>query len=288
MIKKPARHLRKGQHEGLIDYTTFERIQERLNDKARAPARADIQEDFILRVLVACASCGHPLTASWSTSKTGKKHPYYECFKKGCSSRRKSIRRDVLEKDFEALVKALRPTEALFNVARAMFAKIWDYRIASAEAMARSVQSEAAKLEKQIGALVDRIVDATSDSVIKAYESRIRALEEKKASLLEQANFIRTPKKSFENAFRTPMAFLSNPWKLWDSGDLVQRRMLMKIAFSSHPRYCRENGFSNPDLSLPFKALMGSEMHKCEMAHPSGFEPETFAFGGQLLRLFIF
>ncbi|MEM7212953.1 MAG: hypothetical protein AAF479_13855, partial [Pseudomonadota bacterium] len=24
-----------------------------------------------------CADCGNPLTANWSKSKTGKRHPYY-------------------------------------------------------------------------------------------------------------------------------------------------------------------------------------------------------------------
>src|SRR5690606_4981663 len=95
--------LRKGHHEGLIDFATFERIQERLNDKAKTPARADIQADFPLRGAVACGRCGHPLTACWSTGKVGTKHAYYMCFKKGCERYRKSIRREQLEGAFAAL-----------------------------------------------------------------------------------------------------------------------------------------------------------------------------------------
>jgi site-specific DNA recombinase len=74
--------LRKGQHEGLISFETFERIQQRLKGGAYAAARADISADFPLRGSVACAHCNKPLTACWSTSRTGVKHPYYMCFAK--------------------------------------------------------------------------------------------------------------------------------------------------------------------------------------------------------------
>ncbi len=51
----------------------------------------------LLRAVQPLGDLGNPLTANWAKSKTGKKHPYYMCFKKGCDSYRKSIRRDALE-----------------------------------------------------------------------------------------------------------------------------------------------------------------------------------------------
>lgn len=63
--------LRKGRHEGLISFETFERIQKRLKEGARAPARSDIREEFPLRGIVACHCCGHPLTGYWARSRDG-------------------------------------------------------------------------------------------------------------------------------------------------------------------------------------------------------------------------
>ncbi|WIY52061.1 recombinase family protein [Devosia sp. YIM 151766] len=76
--------LRQGQHEGLISLATFQRIQERLNSKARIPIRPDISADFPLRGAVACGCCERPMTSCWSKSKTGVKHAYYLCVTKGC------------------------------------------------------------------------------------------------------------------------------------------------------------------------------------------------------------
>jgi hypothetical protein len=117
--------LRKAHHQGLISYETFEKIQTRLRDGARAPARKDINDDFPLRGFVACGDCDHPLTACWSTSKTGKKHPYYLCHNKGCASYRKSIPRDQIEAEFETILRELQPSENLFAIVKVMFKSAW-------------------------------------------------------------------------------------------------------------------------------------------------------------------
>ncbi|WP_394706198.1 zinc ribbon domain-containing protein [uncultured Cohaesibacter sp.] len=59
----------------MISLETFDQIQHRLKEGAKAPARKDINEDFSLRGFVVCGDCGHPLTACWSKSSTGKKYP---------------------------------------------------------------------------------------------------------------------------------------------------------------------------------------------------------------------
>ncbi len=71
--------LRKGHHEPIISLETYEAIQRKIKEGSRAPFRKDINADFPLRGFIACDDCGTPLTACWSTSKSGKKHPYYLC-----------------------------------------------------------------------------------------------------------------------------------------------------------------------------------------------------------------
>lgn len=117
----------------VVTYETFEKIQSRLREGARAPARKDINEDFPLRGFVQCGDCEKPLTACWSKSKTGKKHPYYMCFAKGCVSYRKSIPREKIEGEFETIVKSMQPTENLFSLAKVMFKDAWNQRLAQAQ-----------------------------------------------------------------------------------------------------------------------------------------------------------
>jgi len=68
--------LREGKHEGLIDFTTFEKIQEHIKGNAKAPARKDLNADFPLRGFITCECCGNGLTGAWSKGKY-KHYAYY-------------------------------------------------------------------------------------------------------------------------------------------------------------------------------------------------------------------
>jgi DNA invertase Pin-like site-specific DNA recombinase len=81
--------LTKAIHEPLISFSTYQKIQERLQEGAYLPTHKSISQDFPLRGAVVCGDCGNSLTANWSKSKTGKKHPYYICRTKGCAAIKK-------------------------------------------------------------------------------------------------------------------------------------------------------------------------------------------------------
>lgn len=128
--------LRPAQHQGLISFQTYQRIQDRLNGIGRAPKRKNLNEDFPLRGFVVCECCSSPLTACWSTG-TNSRYPYYLCPKRGCGHYGKSIRRDKIEGEFAELLRTVQPTEGLFKVARAMFEDLWNRRLVQVEGQAK-------------------------------------------------------------------------------------------------------------------------------------------------------
>lgn len=268
--------LRKGQHEALIDYRTYCRIQERLAGPVQAPARKDNREDFPLRGFVLCADCGTPLTACWSKSKTGRKHPYYLCPTKRCASSRKSIRREDLEGEFDEVLRRLQPTEKLFRIARAMFLDAWAQRAAQAAELAKGFEREAAEIERQIEKLLSRIVEATNSRVIGTYESRIAELERRKAVATERSASGGKPRHTWEESFEPALQFLSSPWDIWSSRRFDLRRLVLRLAFSERISYRRGEGFSNPKTSMPFKVLEALSGGESRVARPRRFELLTF------------
>lgn len=262
--------LREARHEGLISFSTYNKIQNWLKEVAYAPSRKDLSEDFPLRGFVKCADCEKPFTSCWSKSKTGAKHPYYMCFNKDCESYRKSIRRDDIEGAFSALLKTLRPAPALFSLVRAMLQDGWDLRLNQVDQVRAAIKQNVGKVEKQIDGLLDRIVEASNPKVISAYEKRIAALEHEKLALEEQRRNAGKPKHTFEEMFELAMSFLANPCKLWESDRIEHKRMVLRLTFSDRLGYCRKTGFSNPEFSLPFRALSTFCGGKKGMAHRSG------------------
>lgn len=76
----------------------------------------------------------------------------------------------------------------------------------NSEAMKKAL----AEIEKQVVQFLDRIVEAESAGLIKAYEDRIKALEAKKLELNEKIKACGRPLTPFDN----PPRFPQNPQKL--------------------------------------------------------------------------
>ena len=276
--------LRKGQHEGLISFATFQKIQERLTGTAKVPARKNLNEDFPLRGFITCGCCGTPLTACWSKGRY-RRYPYYLCPTRGCEMYGKSIRREKIEGEFEELLKSLEPTDDLYAIAQKMFAALWEQRLASGEVRSKSLKVEAQKLEKQVEQILDRIVEAESPTVITAYEKRVKALEMRKLEIDDAIANCGRPVRDYDETLRTALDFLGSPHKLWVSDRIEDKRAVLKLTFADRLGYVRNEGFRTAYPTLPFQVIQslnssqgGQNMVKNKMAHRGRFELPTPRF----------
>ena len=136
-------------------------------------------------------------------------------------------------------------------------------------------------IERKIEQLVARLVETDSRTIIDAYEAQLHKLQDQKNLLAEKAASGGRPKKSFEESFRTSFGFLSNPRILWDSGRIEQRRKLLRLLFGGRVKYSISKGLRTHETTTLFKALRTIFGGENGVAHPTGFEPVTFAFGGR-------
>ena len=269
--------LRKAVFEPIISFESYQRIQDRIAGRARAPVRKDLTADFPLRGFVLCDGCGKPLTACWSQGAT-KRYAYYYCVTKSCDSRSKSIRKEQLEGDFEELLAGAKPTRTLFDLAQAMFSDMWEHRAQRMVERTKEMKRQLSTLETQSEGLVDRIVETDNPRLIETYEKRLARLDKDKALLSEKIAKAKKPAKAFEESFRTAMRYLGNPHKLWDSERFEDKRLVLRLTFSDNLRYARNEGFRTSNLSLPFKLLRDFSVAKNGVARPARFERATAWF----------
>ncbi|MEM7526888.1 MAG: recombinase family protein [Pseudomonadota bacterium] len=267
-------HLHPAKHEPLISFETWQRVQARLEDIAHAPQRKDINQDFPLRGLIACACCGNKMTAAWSKGRS-RRYPYYVCQTKGCAMRNKSIRKEAAERAFESLLRQLRPMPALANLTLAMLRDIWEDRLAKAKGDERTIAREIKATDQKITALVERILATDSPNLITAYEGQLRKLEESRAALTDKQARASQPTTSLEAISRTALDFLLNHWKLWASGNFDHQRTVIRLAFTGPLPYCRETGYRTANLATPFRHI-SARSDGCErMVGGTGLEPVT-------------
>ncbi len=267
-------HLMPGHHEPIISMATYNRIQERLKGKAKAPIRKDIHLDFPLRGFVLCHCCQHPLTACWSQGRSSK-YAYYICRNKECADEGKSVKREVMEEQFEGILLDLRPSPEIYHLTRKVIHGCWEQTIQERDSIISGIRGELHQIERRVEQFLERIVDADSAVVVKAYAAQIKKLETRKVELAEKIAGFDHEGDDFETSFQTAFEFLGNPHKLWSSQDIFDKRLTLKLAFAKPLPYHRKEGFQTAALSLPFAVTAGLKGGKLSLVGDRGLEPPT-------------
>ncbi|MEO1703695.1 MAG: hypothetical protein AAFR71_16740 [Pseudomonadota bacterium] len=129
------------------------------------------------------------------------------------------------------------------------------------------------QLEQQKEQLLDRLVATNSESVIAAYENRIEEIDRKKIKIADQSRQTSKPNGTFKEIYRTAFAFLANPWNLWVSDRLEDKRAVAKLVFADTLIYKRNQGYRTAKTSNVFRLLEDFTVEKSEMVPPAGLEP---------------
>ncbi len=179
------------------------------------------------------------------------------CFTKGCESYRKSIRRDQLEGEFDDVLRALQPGNDFIAIATIMFKHAWKQQSDQLAAVMLDFKSQIKEIDKKIDALVERLVDASSDRVVSACAKKLDELEREKLILAEKMEEKPSKTGSFDELFELATMFLANPCNIYIFGDLMYRKMVLRMVFSERPTYCRKKT-SNPKNYLAVQGIRGN------------------------------
>jgi site-specific DNA recombinase len=265
---------RKGHHLPLISFETYLRIQERLQEKAKAPARKDLHRDFPLRGFVTCDYCRRSITASWSKGRSAR-YAYYPCCTKGCPERGKSIAKKKIEAEFEAILCGLQPTEETLNVTLSMLRSEWNNRERKAAEQRKFINSEITELDGRIEQIMEHICNTASQDMVVLYEKEIAKLNDRKLLLVEKSSKRGSQPADFDAIVRTVRGFLASPCNLWRSRDIEHQRLVLRLTFATKIAYSRSEGFRTAETTLPFKTLDSVAANKNTMVGAAGLEPAT-------------
>jgi len=142
--------------------------------------------------------------------------------------------RHKVEGGFEEILKSLDLSDSLSKIVRNMIVEAWTQRLVHVNEM-------------------------------KKVEKKIDEVEKEKLLAVEKMENGMAPKSTIEEILELCLRFLSSPWKIWDSGDLVLRKAVLGLTFSERLSNHREEGYRTPNYSLPFKVLGGIRTGNCEM-----------------------
>jgi len=267
---------RQGHHEPLIDLETYRKISEKLNGRRPIRTRKDMREDFPLRhTLVVCGSCERQLTASITTKKRKPDYKkfYYRCANTTCAEHTKSIPKDVIEGQFEAILHGIRPKPLVLKISEAMLYEQWEKRVANHVISEKKDAGEIARLQGEIKDLVKMAKRASSERVRLEYEKQIEDMAAQEEKLTEQNSPTKKRKIEFRTALRMVFDYLENPYDKWKTGDLSDKSLVMNLVFESVLFYDRGIGFRTAPLALPLRVFEHFAMSKLQGVEMGGIGP---------------
>lgn len=244
---------RVGHHQPLITLEVYDKNQIRLNKNARSFVRQDIREDFELRRLIDCADCLEKYTGAPSTGKMGKKYAYYKCKNKKCVRWGKSIATDIVHKDFEELLKQVKPCEEVVELAKVIFEDVWKDEMQNKGKIQASLVSRKNELEGELDALSVRIPKATSEIVIKQYEKQIEKVAMEIEDIEEKINTEYDYSVPNRTSLDQVMQVLKSPYEAWVSYDVSRKQRFFSFIFESNLVYSELEGYRTPNYSLPIR-----------------------------------
>lgn len=95
--------------------------------------------------------------------------------------------------------------------------------------------------------------------------NRLTELEHEKYALQEKMEKSNHKLPSSEASFRTTLNFLANPYELWRSEKLADRRTALKLVMPTPMKYCKKEGFRTTPTPCPIWLLGESGVVKEEM-----------------------
>lgn len=263
----------KAQHEGIISLETFNLVQQRLQERTKPWKRRDYSSDFPLRQLVLCDACGFAMTASWNKGRN-EYYPNYFCRQNSCSYKWKTVRKQILEAEFEELLSLKRPPSGYVDLAADVIQEQWTIRTARDTEIRNQIYSETKLIETKVASYLEQIGNTTDKEVKALYEQSIQKLLHEK----KQKEAVLGPRKYTDREFGTAteivLGALKEPVSMWKSRDYDKQRSIVYMYFEGLLRYDLKNGFGTASLAYPVRLINSLGQAKNKSVEMSGSEPE--------------
>ena len=178
-------------YPAIIDKETFDRVQERLKERAFAPARAKAKVEYLLSGKAFCGHCGTQLVGISGTSKTGDKHHYYACAKryKTHDCNKNNIKKDELENFVidRTLEHVLNP-DCAEHIADMV---VLEYQNSINGAKIKEYERRLIEIDKELDNCAALMLKATSAELIERFNNKAKDLELQKADAQSELSKLR-------------------------------------------------------------------------------------------------
>jgi DNA invertase Pin-like site-specific DNA recombinase len=236
-----------GQHEPLISESLFAQCQSA--GRKHKPFKQVLKNpNFPLRKLVVCDWCKQPLTGSFSTGRSGKRHAYYHHHKQDCSHAL-SIKKQELEDSFVSFLKEINPTLEFASAFKAVCMDIYQENNREAKKQNQTVAQDITKLLAKKKTIYNNFEDGIYSK--EDFLERKKEVEDTIYTVQSQVILSDSTEEDFEEALDYCMQFVISTPQTWLrlAKQPEYRLRFQNFIIEGNLEYGSEKGFGTATLS---------------------------------------
>ncbi|MDE3139217.1 MAG: zinc ribbon domain-containing protein [Acidobacteriota bacterium] len=261
---------RTGDFEPLIDRETFALAQLSISKNgSHAHCRALNNEDFPLRRVVRCGPCQTPLTASWSTGRTGKKYPYYHCRNRQCYH--VNVRKEALEEAFEAWLGEMSVPAPVFTLLGEVVRDV----VADSRTQQEGTRVRIERARKDLDAKEERLIETYLEGRTlseETFKRHLAKIEVDRIAQREELAPMLVNDFDVDEVIATAQSLLSDLPASWNHLNPQERQQFLRFFVPEGLHY--ENGVvGTTETPSAIKGIMDLTRRDDRLAVPTGFEP---------------
>ena len=231
-FKKEPEMIVNGQHDAIIDYDTFLKVQAVLDSKRwKGIVPSHKNELFPLRNYLTCDCCNGNMTASSSKGRNGKHH-YYHC-RNGLR-----IQRDSVHKMFYNLIENLTINQNIIDVYRKILSDASEQQKKSNHKNIVRIEREIRQLEIQIHSIEDRL--ANNDIGLDTFNRINQRQQSNLMELKSELHRLNTAEQPTTDYISNGLEFLSNLKNIYIKTDYEGKRLIIGSIFPEKLRISKD------------------------------------------------
>ncbi len=259
-----------GHHQAMITSDELLKIQLVRSGRLSTPLakkRNRFNPEFPLRRTVLCGSCGRQLTGGTSRGKA-RRYPYYSCFNSECSMYKKSLPKDLLEKEFAGRLETIVLKRSLMAAIKATVLSDWEKKRAEYEDEVKKRSRELTALEERRRRIYELREDGTYTKEV--FRERVQTVETQMALIQAAAKAAAPELVDVEAALAYAERLGRNLKCLWMDVAPEVRPRFQRLVLPEGLPYVRHEGFRTPTLGLLFETKQSSSVDVSPVVDPAG------------------
>ena len=259
-----------GDFEPIIDETLFNKCQGLSSSPSvHALPRHANNPAFPLRKLVACTSCGQPLTGSFTTGRQGKRYPYYHHNRQGCPNA-KSLPKEKFEAQFTKLLGTITPDRRYEALLKAIVTDYWKEGYKKLDTLNAVIRREIEKLEQERQRVFDlHRSGAYTDEEFKEQKSIVNQKIQAQRTRMQKNDL---DEFNMEQALDYCFHYVRQTSREWLEAIYPERLRLQKLIFEGSVMFDGKS-FGNTKVSPVYRLNQEYGGEKSHLVAPRGIEP---------------